>query len=274
MPRPAAFIALILLVSAHQSLAFAQEQITKHDYHDADRGEDTPYLLYHPQASQGVSPTSLLIYLHGAGGSLSNYNLKREPYAELRQALAAHGYYVVVPGLGKRHFMNDDAKRALDGVVAEVLEQNDIDADRVHVMGTSMGGGAALAYALHRPDMIRSVCAVMPMTDVACWVQENPKYLPQVAEAYGGTVEECPEAYEANSAVLHADVLASIPILLIHGQADRTVLPAQSDRLADAIHEHGGQCAVLRVEGGGHRDEIVDTHQAEVFEMMQEATAP
>ena len=64
------------------------------------------------------------------------------------------GYYVLIPELGPSHWMNEKARCVLDTIVDRVLMEYPIDRNRVHVMGTSMGGGSALAYAIHRPEII------------------------------------------------------------------------------------------------------------------------
>jgi len=248
------------------------DRITRHTFTDPSSGVATDYLLYHPDGDPAPAARSLVIYLYGSGGSLKGYNIQREPYAQLRAELAKRGYFILVAGLGRSHFMNDAAKAALDGVVAQALAEQQIPADRVHVMGTSMGGGSSLAYAIHRKDMIRSVCAVMPMTDFARWIVENPKYAPPVTAAYGGTPEERPDAYDRNSAVKQIDAFAHIPVMLIHGDSDRTVLPAHSTRLAEALHAKDYTC-VLRLVGGLHKDAIVEPFQVEIADFFDAATS-
>lgn len=247
------------------------ENISRHEYQDAASGARTAYLLYTPANETPPAKRALLIFLYGAGGSLENYNLKRPPYALLREQLSARGYYVVVPDLGTHHFMNDAAKAALDGVVAEVLNQQQIPATRVHLMGTSMGAGSSLAYTIHRPDRIRSVCAVMPMTDFATWVEENPHYVTSVASAYGGTYEQHPEAYDQNSALRNVDAFAHIPVMLIHGDADPTVSYAQSQRLAQRLEEKNYSVAFYTVEGQAHKDDVMQDYQRQAIEFFDAA---
>jgi dipeptidyl aminopeptidase/acylaminoacyl peptidase len=228
-------------------------------------------LLYHPAESTNVSERSLLIFLYGAGGSLENYNIARPPYNALRAQLAERGFYIMVPDLGKGHFMSDAAKTTLDGMVDHILEQERIRPNHVHIMGTSMGAGSSLAYAIHRPALIRSVCAVMPMTDFAQWVVENPRYLMPVAEAYGGTYEREPEAYDRNSAIRNVDAFAKIPVMLIHGNADEIVVYEQSKRLAELMKLKKYPCNFYTAEQMGHEDEVMRNFQAETVEFIEDA---
>jgi len=245
------------------------ETITRHNHTSSERV--TPYLLYHPAASVQQQERSLLIFLYGAGGSIRNYNLKRPPYARLRQELANRGYYIVVPELGPLHFMNDVAQESLDAVVADVLKRNSIPAGRVHVMGTSMGGGSSLAYAIRRPDLIQSVCAVMPMTDFGLWVKEKSHYLQPVARAFGGTQDEVPKVYRKNSAVFNVNAFRDIPVLLIHGTADRIVRYSQSERLAKLLQDNGSQCRLITVDNMTHKDEVMRDCQLEAVRFFEAA---
>jgi dipeptidyl aminopeptidase/acylaminoacyl peptidase len=247
------------------------EWITRHTYEHPTPDKVTEYLLYHPSANTPPTKRSLLIFLYGAGGSIDLYNIKRPPYALLREQLATRGYYIVVPDLGKFHFMNDAAKKSLDGVVAQILTQQEIPEERVHVMGTSMGAGSSLAYAIHRPDLIQSVCAVMPMTDFATWVVENPGYVDRVAKAYGGTYEQAPEAYDRNSALKNGDAFANIPVMLIHGNADKIVIYEQSQRLATLLQDKSYACDFVTADKQGHKDEVMRAFQPRAVEFLEAA---
>jgi len=268
------FLGLALFVQAESPSANTtepSEQITRHAYTHPTPDKVTDYLLYHPRTDTSPAKHSLLIFLYGAGGSLDLYNIKRPPYAQLRAQLAERGYYIVVPDLGKFHFMNDEAKKSLDGVVAQIRVQQEISKERVHVMGTSMGAGSSLAYAIHRPDLIQSVCAVMPMTDFATWVVENPSYLERVAKAYGGTYEQVPDAYDRNSSIRNVDAFANIPVMLIHGNADKIVVYEQSQRLAKSLQDKNYVCKFYTADKQGHKDEVMRNFQRQAIEFFDAA---
>jgi len=276
--RPIVASLVLLLATVSSTDAWAQEQATataekieRKEVKDAASGAATPYLLYHPAETTPAEDRSLLIFLYGAGGSLNNYNIRRPPYDLLRSQLAKRGYYIVVPELGPSHFMNQAARTKLDNVVAQVLKQQHISDKRVHVMGTSMGGGSSLAYAISRPDLIRSVCAVMPMTDFATWVKENPRYAPRVAAAYGGTSDKAPKAYQQTSAIENVDAFAKIPVMLIHGNADPIVDYQQSVRLAKRMQEKKYQCVLHTVEGKAHQDEVMRKLQQQAVDFFEAA---
>lgn len=234
-------------------------------------GKQVEYLVFPPSRETKVQDRWMLVFLHGAGGSLKGYNLAREPYAKIREALAENGAYVVVPALGRLHFMGDDAKAALTKIIDCACEENQISPKRVHLMGTSMGAGSVLAYAVNFPDRVKSVCAIMPMTDFTAFAREAPKYAPALKESYHGTAEENPEAYDRNSAAKHPEALKGIAVCLVHGTADKTVLVSQSDVLAEQLRSQGSPCTYIRLEGAAHKDEIVTDVQDQIIAFMLDA---
>lgn len=243
----------------------------------AGEAQPVPYLLFTPADGSGRGTHPLIVYLYGSGGSIHdsgatvNYNLGRPPYAKLRQLAADRGYYVLVPELGGSHWMSDRAERTLDAIIDQAMANNPIDPKRVHMMGTSMGGGSSLAYAIHRPDLVRSVCAICPMTDFAKWVQESPGYLAAISTAYGGGPAEAPEAWAKTSAMEHLDAFQNIPVFLVHGDADTIVKPDHSRLLAKALREKKSRVIFHEVEGIGHRDLIVGPFQEEIVDFFDQA---
>lgn len=265
--------ALATASTAPATRAGADEALPARRQVELAPGEAVEYLITAPARPTAPADRWMVVFLHGAGGSLKSYNLARQPYARIRQALAENGAYVVVPALGPAHFMNDQAKVSLDGVIGRVLADHQIDPERVHLMGTSMGAGSSLAYAVNRPGRVRSVCAIMPMTDFADWVRENSKYAARLKEAYGGTPEEKPEAYDANSALKQATALATVPVLLVHGTADTTVAFRHSERLAAKLQSLGQDCTLIPVQDGRHSDDIVTKLQDRIVQFLMNANA-
>lgn len=138
-------------------------------------------------------------------------------------------------------------------------------------MGTSMGGGSSLAYAIHRPDLVRSVCAVMPMTDFAGWIVENPKYAARVAAAFGGTAEQIPDVYARNSAVCNIDVFADIPVMLVHGKQDTTVVYEHSLKLAGLLRDRNYVCELCTVDRMAHKDDVMQKFQIKAADFFDSA---
>ena len=233
-----------------------------------------PYLLLVPPEHPHGGAHPLIVYLYGRGGSIKDYNLSKPPYAKLRKLSAERGYYILVPELGKSHWMNDRAQRTLDAIIDHAMANNPIDPKRVHLMGTSMGGGASLAYAIHRPDLVRTVCAICPMTDFPKWVGEIPQYLSQVSAAYGGVPATAPAAWAKTSAMRHLDAFKNIPVFLVHGAADTTVKPDHSRLFAEALRARNYRVVFHEVKELGHDDLIAQPFQEEIVDFFDKAVPP
>jgi dipeptidyl aminopeptidase/acylaminoacyl peptidase len=220
--------------------------------------------VYRPTATDAAGARGLVVHLYGSNGSHVHFNLGRPPYAELRRLLAEQGYWVVVPDLGPRHWMNDEAARSLDAVIAAMIAREGVDPRRVHLFGTSMGGGSSLVYVTRRPGKIASVVAVFPMTDYERWLNEAPRYREPVEAAHGLTPETSANALRKLSPLHHADAFRETPVFLIHGDADEVVPPHHSRLLAAALATRGCNVTYRERRGVAHQDEIVQGLEAEL----------
>lgn len=236
--------------------------------HVSGEDEPTPYLLLEPSHVLDEDTHPLIVYLYGAGGSIEDYNLARTSYDELRCISSERGYYILVPELGQSHWMNRRAQRILDAIIAHAVANYPVDTKRVHLMGTSMGGGSALAYAVVRPKQVRSVCAICPMTDFVQWVKENRVYLDSVAAAYNGSPAKAKKTWEQTSAMKNLDAFKNIPVFLIHGSDDSIVLPGHSQRLALSLRKKGYEVVFHEVTGAGHTDKVVEPFQKDIIDFF------
>jgi alpha-beta hydrolase superfamily lysophospholipase len=239
---------------------------------DAGNPLAVPCMVY-PAAGKAGQKPGLIIHLYGHGGSHTDFNLRRPSYDRLRQALREAGYMIVVPDLGPSHWMNARAVATLDAVIAGLTKSGEVDARRVHLLGTSMGAGSALIYAGRRSDSVRSVCAIFPMTDLAAWTTERPVWLGPIAQAQGLAPAQAATALRDLSPLQHAADLAKLPVFLLHGEAD-TVVPVHHSRdLAAALRTAGGRVVYHEVPGGGHDDGIAANWQEALLRHILDADA-
>ena len=232
-----------------------------------------PCTVYPPVNAEDRKNSGLVIHLHGAGGSHAFYNLMRPPYARLRRGLREAGYWVVVPDLGPSHWMNKRAVAILDAVTSSMVSSGDVDRDRVHLFGTSMGGGSALAYACQRSDRLRSVCAVFPMTDFEAWVVETPEYREKIIGAHGFDAVNPESALRTFSPLHRVADLGKLPVYLLHGEADSIVPVHHSRDFAAALRAIGGPVKYREVPGGGHDDGIAAGWQTDMLDFILDADA-
>ena len=115
-------------------------------------GRRLRYLERAPEAAAGDP----VVLLHGFGGDLNNWLFNTDKLAERRRVLALD-----LPGHG------ESAKDVGAGDLAAFAEVlggflDAVDAGRAHLVGHSMGGAVALAYALEHPERVASLALVAP----------------------------------------------------------------------------------------------------------------
>lgn len=209
-----------------------------------------------------------MIHLYGASGSHTHYNLMRPPYDRVRRGLRERGYWIVVPDLGPSHWMSDAACRTMDAVIEKMIATEGIRRERVCLLGTSMGAGSGLIYALRRPGVLRRICAIFPMTDLVRWTREKPGYLSKFTAAYGLTPKNSQRILRESSPLSHPEAYKGVPILLIHGDADPTVSVHHSRDFFAALRAHGCQATFHEVPGGVHKDDIAEAFQEQILEFL------
>ncbi len=226
-----------------------------------------PCTIYPPMLKPGQKP-GLVIHLYGHGGSHTYYNMMRPAFARLRRQLREAGYWLIVPGLGSERWMTPRAVATLDAIIAEMTLKDGVDPPKIHLIGTSMGGGSSLIYASQRPKTLRSLCAVFPMTDLVAWTKEQPWSLDSIAQAHGLDVNSATKALADLSPINHVAALTKTPLFLLHGDADACVPVHHSRELAAAVRAAGGEVVSHEVPGGGHDDGIVANWQNEIMKFI------
>lgn len=115
-------------------------------------------LSVHVRETPALRPgAESVIYLHGLGGSATNWT-------ELAGLLAcrAAGTAIDLPGFGlSPPAMTADYRMATQAVaVAAILDE--LGGEPAHLIGNSMGGGIALLLAASRPDLVRTLTLISP----------------------------------------------------------------------------------------------------------------
>ncbi len=179
----------------------------------------------------------------------------------LNAYLAARGYVVVAVDYRlapqwRFPAARDDVADAISYLKSHPAEFG-IDPDRLVLVGRSAGGQLALltAYTFGDPA-IKGVVASYAPTDLSCAYQ-NPGNQAVIdtrglLRAYiGMSLDDAPALYETASP-LNAVVAKTVPTLLIHGQRDELVSPAQSARLAAKLAQTGSPHLYIRLPWATH----------------------
>lgn len=199
--------------------------------------------VWAPKRSGGALPVIVFFY----GGSW-NSGLK-EGYGFAARALAARGFVVVVPDYRlvpqvRWPAFVEDGAAALKWTQANIAAHGG-DPARIAVMGHSAGAHIALLLSLDRrwgvADGIKAAVGLAGPYD----------FLPFMA---GGAADAAlGNAADLNDTQpIHFARADAPPLLLLHGDKDTTVLPRNSQRLANAVTDLGGRAEVRVYPGVTH----------------------
>lgn len=213
-------------------------------YKARDGLEIPAYLTLPPGASPGAK-LPLIVYPHGGPRARDSFD-----FDYIAQFLATRGYAVLQPQFRGSWGFGEDFEAAgrgewggkmqtdmLDGVAA-LAKSGDIDAGRVCIVGASFGGYSALAGAALYPGSYRCAASIAGIADLG-------QFLIEKRRAYGtaaASIEELRadlgaasrETLQAQSPARHASAIRA-PVLLIHGDKDTVVDPAQSLLMAEKL---------------------------------------
>ena len=228
-----------------------------------------PVWLILPAGYTGGEAHPLILFFHGRGygKSAADTNLLKDEFAEFRRLGSERGYVLAAVAVGPNTWMNDIARARTDAALSFLGGSLNIDADRIYTAGVSMGGGAALTYARHNPYRIAAVVDFMGATDFARFYREG-FYTESLAGAFGGTPDEVPEVYAAQSAACDPEALRDVPVLIIHGERDTVIPPWNAAELFERLKPlDNGSELILRPEMG-HTNEIVQGLETRILDFL------
>jgi acetyl esterase/lipase len=226
--------------------------------------------LYFPSKISPGAQLPAIIVIHGGGWNDGVRNGKREINIGTTLArngyiamsidyLLAHGKYAVWP---TNLYDCKNAVRWLRQNAARLK----IDPDRIGVMGGSAGGHLASMVALTEvaddleptepyPGISDAVDCCVDMYGIADLTSYEPH-----AAMLGKKLSEAPELYRLASPVTYVRG-NSPPFLILHGTADKTVSPHQSELFAAALQKAGVEHKLVWIDGAPHSFTLQPTQQ-------------
>ena len=239
-------------------------------------GAKVPARLYKPEKPNGAA----VIFVHGAGYLQNVHRWWSSYYREymFHNILADNGYtvldidYRASEGYGRdwrtaiyRHMGGQDLEDQIDGA-KYLVEEHNIDAERLGIYGGSYGGFITLMAQFTSPGTFKSGAALRSVTD---WAHYNHPYTSNILN----TPVEDSLAYYRSSPIYHADGLQD-NLLILHGMVDSNVQFQDVVRLAQRLIELGKddwEFAVFPVEGHGFQEASswADEYKR-IFKLFQE----
>jgi dipeptidyl aminopeptidase/acylaminoacyl peptidase len=215
---------------------------------------------------KGEGPFPVLILNHGyidPNVYTNGQGLRRE-----QDYLAKRGYVVVHPdyrnyaqsdkdGDEDARFETGYAEDAINAVYAlEAANLPYADADRIGMLGHSMGGGVAWTVAVTRPELVRAYVMLAPISADARdnfkrWVMSRrPEEAAEILKRFGSP-EENPAFWDGISPKsLFGNIGA--PLLIHHGTADDSVPLEWSERAVEELKAAGKEVTLDTYPGERH----------------------
>jgi dipeptidyl aminopeptidase/acylaminoacyl peptidase len=219
----------------------------------------------------GEGPFPLVVTNHGhidTSVYTRGRGLKRE-----QDALAKAGFAVLHPDY-RNHAESDKdpesnknlrlgyVEDVIGGIIAvrdsELPELQVIDADRVGMIGHSMGGGISMQVAVVAPDLVDAIVLYAPVSSDARKNFEryqlgNRQRVAVVHEVFEehGTFEENPQFWEDVSPSEMFDRL-KVPVQIHIGSQDESTPPEWSEEIYEQMVEAGAEVEIFRYEGEKH----------------------
>lgn len=224
----------------------------------------------------GTQPLPLVLLPHG--GPHGRDDADFDPWTEF---LASRGYAVLQVNFRGSSGYGRDFKAAglrrwglemqddLSDAVQWAVEQGVADPARVGIVGASYGGYAALMGVVKTPKQFRCAVSFAGVSDLIDLIQHKSDYIggSAAAQAQIGRAWSDREQLRATSPALHAERI-EVPVLLVHGTADRSVPVDQSRDMARALRRAGKPHRYIEQEDGDHHLSRYG-HRLEFFQAME-----
>ncbi len=225
---------------------------------EARDGAMVPARLYVPK--ENAKNGAAVVFVHGAGYLQNAHKWWSSYFREymFHNLLTDLGYTVIdidyrgSAGYGRdwrtgiyRHMGGKDLTDQVDGV-KYLLENHDIDPDKVGIYGGSYGGFITLMAMFTEADTFKAGAALRSVTD---WAHYNHGYTSNILNE----PSKDPIAYRRSSPIYFAEGLEG-DLLIAHGMVDTNVHFQDVVRLAQRLIELGKEdweMAVFPVEGHG-----------------------
>jgi dipeptidyl aminopeptidase/acylaminoacyl peptidase len=207
-------------------------------------GKEIAGILYTPR---GAKPAKLpaVVWVHG--GPEGQDVFRADVWA---QYLAQAGYVVLEPnyrgsnGYGEA-FRNLNVEDSNGGEVDDVatgaeylVTRGLADPARLAIGGGSHGGTMVAYMVVHYPDLFAAAIELYGVVDRKLFVERsNPPSAIRWMMKMGGTPTEKPEVYRRANVLLQVDKV-KVPILVMHGENDPQVPPANSSVFVKTLKEH------------------------------------
>ncbi len=204
----------------------------------AGSADHTPdWALIYPPPGSG---STWVVNLHGHGSGGDQLYVRPDIRRLWLPAFRDRGLGIITPHMRGSTWMSPETASDLHELLAWVRRTR--GARHFVLVGGSMGGSAALAYAVLHPSDIEAVIALCPAADIGAYARWCATAEQQICRdigltiraAYAGEPDDIPTVYDARSAVVNAARL-TMPVYVCHGARDNLIPVSNVRQLAAAM---------------------------------------
>jgi dipeptidyl aminopeptidase/acylaminoacyl peptidase len=188
---------------------------------------------------------------------------ERVGFNPIYQYLVAAGYTVVAPnvrgsaGYGVTYMGLDDVRKRMDSV-KDLIEigrwiqaQDDLDGDRIALMGGSYGGFMVLAGLTEAPDLWAAGVDIVGIANFVTFLENTGDYRRALREAEYGSLEHDRDFLEEISPINKVDRIEA-PLLVSHGANDPRVPLSEAEQIVARLEELGRTVELMVFDDEGH----------------------
>jgi len=239
-------------------------------------GKRQGYGIFVPASYDAKKPAPLVVFLHSWWTDFEDKQWLRvtEIPGTIQDQCNRRGWVAIAPEANGNSWYAGKAEAQVLETVDQIQKYVNVDANRLYLVGRSMGGAGALSIAVHHPDRVAGVVALAGVSDYVEYCNGNKDLLlgekpGSVRLAFEGLPGDKPEVYRSMSAIHFADTLKKMPVYLIHGEADDIVPVKQSQALIKLL-EPGGKLKYKLVPGEKHNMEMIEWFAADYFKFLDD----
>lgn len=131
-----------------------------------------------------------------------------------------------------------------------LVEQGEVDGDRLAITGGSAGGYTTLCALTFR-DTFKAGASHYGVSDLEALVRDTHKFESRYLDRLIGPYPESQDLYQARSPIHFSDRLAC-PVIFFQGLEDKIVLPNQAETMVEALAAKGLPVAYVPFEAEQH----------------------
>ena len=240
---------------------FAESELVHYPTFDMVKGRprQIPAFVYKPKGTTGKLP--VVIGIHGGPEGQVRPGFS----SRVQQMVNELGVIYITPnvrgsaGYGKTYldldntFRREDSVRDIGALLDWIETQDDMDANRVGVIGGSYGGYMVLASMTHYNDRIRAAVEFFGISNFVSFLQNTSDYRrDHRRQEYGD--ERLPEInqYLTRTAPMNNVDKITKPLFVLQGANDPRVPPSESEQIVDAVQANGGDVWDVLFDDEGH----------------------